>query len=73
MKAYSVRQAAKRVGIDPQTLFRWVWQQKVKPSIAVPMNGRKLYRFTEDDVKELLRYKAAHYRKGRGRKKKPQR
>lgn len=57
-------------GLDPQTLFRWVWQRKVRPSIAVPMNGRKLYRFTGNDVKQLLHYKAVHYRKGRGRKKK---
>jgi DNA-binding transcriptional MerR regulator len=70
MKTYSVRQAAKLAGIDPQTLFRWIWLGKVKPSIAVPMNGRRLYRFTEIDVRQLLDYKAAHYRKGRGRKKK---
>lgn len=73
MKTYSVRQAAKLAGVDPQTLFRWVWQGKVKPSVAVPMNGRKLYRFTETDVRQLLDYKAAHYRKGRGRKKKTKR
>lgn len=70
MRTYSVRQAAKLAGVDQQTLFRWVWLGKVKPSIAVPMNGRNLYRFTESDVRQLLRYKAAHYRKGRGRKKK---
>jgi len=54
------------LGVDPQTLFRWIWNGKVHPSIAVPMNGRKLYRFTDDDVQQVRRYKSAHYWEGRG-------
>jgi excisionase family DNA binding protein len=66
MADYSVKQAAKLLGLDPQTLFRWIWNGKVHPSIAIPMNGRKLYRFTDDDVKKVRRYKSAHYWEGRG-------
>jgi excisionase family DNA binding protein len=66
MGNFSVKQAAKLLGVDPQTLFRWIWNGKVRPSIAIPMNGRKLYRFTDDDVKRSRRYKSAHYWEGRG-------
>jgi excisionase family DNA binding protein len=69
MANYSVKQAAKLLGVDPQTLFRWIWNGKVHPSIAVPMNGRKLYRFTDDDVQQVRRYKSAHYWEGRGGRK----
>ena len=69
MRDYSVKQAAKLLGVDPQTLFRWIWNGKVRPSIAIPMNGRKLYRFTDDDVERVRRYKSAHYWAGRGGRK----
>ena len=69
MRDYSVKQAAKLLGVDPQTLFRWIWNGKVRPSIAIPMNGRKLYRFTYDDVERVRRYKSAHYWEGRGGRK----
>ena len=69
MRNYSVKQAAKLLGVDPQTLFRWIWNGKVRPSIAIPMNGRKLYRFTDDDVERVRRYKSAHYWEGRGGRK----
>jgi hypothetical protein len=66
MASHSVKQAAKLVGVDPQTLFRWIWNGKVHPSIAIPMNGRKLYRFTDEDIAQVRRYKSAHYWEGRG-------
>jgi MerR HTH family regulatory protein len=69
MRDYSVKHAAKLLGVDPQTLFRWIWNGKVRPSIAIPMNGRKLYRFTDDDVERVRRYKSAHYWEGRGGRK----
>ncbi len=57
------------LGVNPQTLFRWIWDGKVHPSIAVPMNGRKLYRFSDEDVQQARRYKSAHYWEGRGGRK----
>ena len=66
MASHSVKQAAKLLGVDQQTLFRWIWNGKVHPSIAIPMNGRKLYRFTEEDIAQVRRYKSAHYWEGRG-------
>jgi hypothetical protein len=66
MASHSVKQAAKLLAVDPQTLFRWIWNGKVHPSIAIPMNGRKLYRFTDKDIAQARRYKSAHYWEGRG-------
>lgn len=73
----SVRQVAKLVKVDPQTLYQWIWDGKVVPSVVVPLDarvdGRKLYRFTDSDVLKLQHYKAAHYFEGRGgRRKKEQ-
>jgi predicted site-specific integrase-resolvase len=57
------------VGIHWTTLHRWLRSGAVKPSIGVPLNGRTLWRWTQQDVGRVRKYKAAHYRKGRGRKK----
>jgi predicted site-specific integrase-resolvase len=70
MRSYSVKQTARLVRIDPQTLFRWIWQGKVRPSIVVPMDERKVYRFTDEDIKRLRRHKAEHYWEGRGGRRK---
>jgi hypothetical protein len=57
------------VGIHWTTLHRWLRSGGVKPSIAVPLDGRTLWRWTLHDVKMVRKYKASNYRKGRGRKK----
>jgi DNA-binding transcriptional MerR regulator len=68
MRTYSTKSAARLAGISWVTLRRWLAAKKIRPSQAVPFGGRKLYRWTDDDVKELRKYKTDHYRKGRGRK-----
>ena len=70
MKTYSTKQAAKLAGVHWVTLHRWITAGKVRPPPAIPMNGGKLWRWTERDVERVRKYKAAHYCKGRGRKKK---
>ena len=66
---YSTQQAAKKVGIHSVTLHRWLAAKKVRPTIAVPMDGgRTLWRWTEKDIAKLEKLKKATYRKGRGRK-----
>jgi predicted site-specific integrase-resolvase len=69
-KTYSNKQAAKKAKIHPITLHHWLAAGKIRPSIAVKMNGSTLWRWTQADLARLLKYKAAHYRKGRDRKKK---
>jgi hypothetical protein len=51
------------------TLHRWLAAGKVCASRSLPMDGRTLWRWTDADLKRIRKYKAAHYRKGRGRKK----
>ena len=69
MRTYSTEEAAKLVGVHRVTLQGWLSEGKVRPSQGVPMKGgRTLWRWTRADVKKLREYKAAHYRKGRGRK-----
>jgi len=68
-QTYSTQQAARKAGIHPVTLRRWLAAKKVRPSLGVPYDGRTLWRWTDADVEELRKYKATHYRKGRGRKK----
>jgi excisionase family DNA binding protein len=73
MQTYSTQEVADLVGIHLITLYEWLSAGKVRASQATPMKGRTLWRWTKADVKKVSQYKAAHYRKGRGRKKKPKR
>jgi hypothetical protein len=52
------------------TLQRWLTAGQVSASIAIPMKGRTLWRWTDADLKQVLRFKTANYCKGRGRKRK---
>ncbi len=70
MRTYSTEEAASLVGVHRLTLQRWLSEGKIRPSQAVPLKGRTLWRWTKTDVGEVRKYKAAHYRKGRGRKRK---
>ncbi len=70
MKTYSTKQAATLAGIHSVTLYRWMSAGKVRASQAIPLNGTKLWRWTQADVEKIRKYKAAHYWEGRGVKKK---
>ena len=72
-RTYSTERAAELAGIHWTTLHRWLRAGAVKPSIALPLEGRTLWRWTNADVERVRKYKAAHYRKGRGRKPKAKR
>jgi len=43
---------------------------KVRPSHQIGLNGSKHWRWTDRDIQKARKYKADHYREGRGRKKK---
>ncbi len=68
-RTYSTEAAAKMAGVHWTTLHRWLRAGGVRPSVSVPMDGRTLWRWTDADVERVRKYKAVHYRKGRGRKK----
>jgi len=71
MNPRSTADVAKLVGITKVTLERWLAQGKV----AMPRQmriGTRLFRlWTDRDIERVQRYKEKFYRKGRGRKKKP--
>jgi predicted site-specific integrase-resolvase len=67
----STKQVAKLVGIHWMTLYRWLAQGKVRPSIAIKLKGSVLHRWTAGDVDRVRKYKQKNYRKGRGRKPRP--
>ena len=70
MRTYSTQEVAELLGIHRVTLQEWLSAGKIRPSQAIPMRGRTLWRWTRGDVQKVRQYKTAHYRRGRGRKKK---
>jgi excisionase family DNA binding protein len=58
MRTFSTPQAAKRIGVHWVTLRRWLAEGKIRPSVAVPMDGRTLWRWTKADVKRARQFKA---------------
>lgn len=59
------------VGVDKQTLLRWLWAGKVPEPNVYESGGVKLRNWSDRDVEQVRQYKDANYRKGRGRRKGP--
>ncbi len=70
MGTYSTTEAARKCGVHPVTLQRWVSSEKLAAPRKRRVGGVVVRIWTERDLERVRRYKAAHYRKGRGRKKK---
>jgi hypothetical protein len=51
MKTHSTEKAAELIGITRITLQRWLAKALVRPSIAIPMRGKTLWRWTPEDVR----------------------
>ena len=72
MKTYSTKQVTQMVGISRPTLHRWLLY--ARPRLTEPRRirngGIDTRIWTARDVERVKKYKATHYRKGRGRKKK---
>lgn len=50
-KTYSTSEAAKKIGVSLRTINRWLADEKIRPSVAVPMGGgRTLWRWSEADI-----------------------
>jgi MerR HTH family regulatory protein len=69
MNSYSTLEVARMVGIDKQTLLRWLWAGKVLEPKCYVSGGIKLRHWTDRDIERVRDYKEVNYRKGRGRKK----
>ena len=70
MKTYSTGQVVKMAGIGRVTLWRWLSTGKIKEPRRIRNGGIDARVWTARDVERVRKYKAAHYRRGRGRKKK---
>jgi predicted site-specific integrase-resolvase len=68
VKTMSTKQVARLAGVHWMTLYRWVEQGKVRPSIIIKLNGSVLRRWTAGDLEKVRKYKQKNYRKGRGKK-----
>lgn len=69
MRDYSTAKVAAEVGVSKLTLVRWLVAGKIKEPRRVNQGGQEVRIWTDRDVERVRKYKAAHYRKGRGRKK----
>jgi predicted site-specific integrase-resolvase len=69
MGNFSTKQVAENVGISRVTLQRWLLSGKLSEPDRFKAGGVDVRVWTELDLERVRRYKEAHYRKGRGRKK----
>ncbi len=61
------------IGINRVTLERWLSSGKLEPPRTVRFGRSEFRNWTASDVNRVRKYKAANYRKGRGRKPKAKR
>jgi DNA-binding transcriptional MerR regulator len=73
MASYSTPEAAKKCRIHHITLQRWVSAGKIKAPRKTRVGGVVVRLWTDSDLEKVRKFKAANYRKGRGRKPKPKR
>ena len=69
VKGYSTVEVARIVGVHKNTLKRWLREALIPEPRRNRVAGVGYRIWAERDVERVRRYKAAHYRKGRGRKK----
>jgi MerR HTH family regulatory protein len=69
MQKLSTAQVAKKIEVHKVTLIRWLLDGKVTEPRRVKQGGQEVRIWTDRDVERVRKFKAAHYRKGRGRKK----
>jgi DNA-binding transcriptional MerR regulator len=69
MVRYSTPEAARKCGVHHITLQRWVSAGKVKAPRKTRVGGVVVRLWTDSDLEKVRKFKAAHYRKGRGRTK----
>jgi uncharacterized protein DUF4326 len=53
MSTHSTEQAAKAAGVSRITLARWLGRGLIRPTIAIPMKGQTLWRWTAADISRV--------------------
>ncbi len=69
MANLSTRDVVKEIGISRATLERWLASGKLKGPKTIRFGKSEFRSWTVGDMERVRKYKASHYRKGRGRKK----
>ena len=69
MGTHSTQQVAHLVGIGRMTLLRWLKLQPDLEPRRIRVGQINARVWNDRDVVRIRKYKAAHYRQGRGRKK----
>ena len=57
-------------GVHKATLLRWLYSRSIPEPKRRTNGGQDVRIWTARDLERVRKWKAAHYRKGRGRKKK---
>lgn len=65
MTKYSIAEAAKLVGVNKATVYRWIQRKVVPPPLAEVIAGVQITYWTDAELTKLRDYKREHYR-GRG-------
>lgn len=68
---YSTAQVARLIGVDKQTLLRWMYAGKLSEPRRSEVAGLVVRVWTERDLARARKFKEQNYRKGRGRKPAP--
>jgi predicted DNA-binding transcriptional regulator AlpA len=71
MKTFSTNQAARKLGIDPMTLSRYIKAKKVPAPNIFEVGGSSLHAWTEEEIENVRKLlpKIANGRKTRYKKK----
>jgi predicted DNA-binding transcriptional regulator AlpA len=74
MKTFSTNQAARKLGIDPMTLSRYIKAKKVPAPKIFEVGGSSLHGWTEEEIENVRKLlpKIANGRKTRHKKKQTQ-
>jgi excisionase family DNA binding protein len=71
MKAYSISEAARLLGVDRRTVQRWIRDKRIPVPTTQVLAGVRLRFWTEQGMAKLKEYKAARYwGKGKSRSRK---
>ena len=73
MANLSTLDVARKVGISRVTLERWLASGKLPAPKTIRFGKSEFRDWTDREVERVRKFKAANYRKGRGRKPKPKR
>lgn len=65
-KTYSTKEVAVEVSVHWMTLHKWIAANKVHPSQRLGPKGD--WRWTEEDVEKVRKYRGNYFRAGQGRR-----